>query len=288
MTGYPITFPFLETPAYIRVQITPDGDDTPTLLGESDYSVHLGDAPYVRTAVAYPSTTVVEVFRWLPYEQPMIIPEGGKLPTEALERALDRVTMLAMQSNPDGGYSVPSDGVRDVAIWANPTARALVAPTRTGQIGVQISDKTLWLADSTAVGDWGAYQIPSEPDVWSPDMLYRDGITDFTDRWVGVVPRDFKASHLRISCNYNTGLSLLWSLYEGPSLQTLATGVWTYIGGAGYTYTILVPVASWGRASGGDVLAQGTAITMAGALFDSSYGAQMYGLKLDFLGRWIG
>jgi len=119
-------------------------------------------------------------------------------------------------------------------------------------------------------------------------MLYRDAVpSNFSSRWVGVVPNNFKATHLRISCEYNTGMSLDWDLIEGDSFPTgLAGGFWTHGGGTAYTYSILIPVASWGRYTGGDILTQGTHIRMNGVL-TGGYGAIMNGLKLDFIGKWL-
>jgi Calcineurin-like phosphoesterase len=163
--GYQVTFPFLE-PSHIRVQLLP-AVGPPVLLGESAYTVHTpaGQAAYITTTAPVSPSVTVQIFRWLPYLQPMVIPEGGKLPSAALERALDRAVMLAMQSNPDGGYNVPSDGVRDVAVWADAPARGALLPSRAGQLGVQLGDDTIWIAQSTAAGDWASFSpTPPTPD----------------------------------------------------------------------------------------------------------------------------
>jgi hypothetical protein len=151
---YPILFPYLEA-ADIKVQVTALGAVSATLLSESAYTVHepVDGGAYVTTTAAYPATTTVEVFRFMDYLQPLVMPEGGKLSSVTLEQALDRVTMLAMQGG-DGGYSIPSAGSRDSAIFADAGTRAVTAASRVGQLGVQLDNGSVWRAISTYAGDW--------------------------------------------------------------------------------------------------------------------------------------
>ena len=151
---YPILFPYLEA-ADIKVQVTALGAVSATLLSESAYTVHepVDGGAYVTTTAAYPATTTVEVFRFMDYLQPLVMPEGGKLSSVTLEQALDRVTMLAMQGG-DGGYSIPSAGSRDSAIFADAGTRAVTAASRVGQLGVQLDNGSVWRALSTYAGDW--------------------------------------------------------------------------------------------------------------------------------------
>ena len=152
--AYPILFPYLD-PADIKVQVQAVGAATPTVLAESAYTVHDEDdgAPYVTTTAAYPSTTTVQIFRFMDYLQPLVLPEGGKLSSVTLETALDRLTMLAMQGG-DGGYSLPSAGSRDSAIFADAGTRSVTAASRVGQLGVQLDNGSVWRALSTYAGDW--------------------------------------------------------------------------------------------------------------------------------------
>ena len=151
---YPILFPYLEA-ADIKVQVTALGAASATLLSESAYTVHepVDGGAYVTTTAAYPATTTVEVFRFMDYLQPLVMPEGGKLSSVTLEQALDRVTMLAMQGG-DGGYSIPSAGSRDSAIFADAGTRSVTAASRVGQLGVQLDNGSVWRALSTYAGDW--------------------------------------------------------------------------------------------------------------------------------------
>ena len=151
---YPILFPYLEA-ADIKVQVTALGAVSATLLSESAYTVHepVDGGAYVTTTAAYPATTTVEVFRFMDYLQPLVMPEGGKLSSVTLEQALDRVTMLAMQGG-DGGYSIPSAGSRDSAIFADAGTRATTVASRVGQLGVQLDNGSVWRALSTYAGDW--------------------------------------------------------------------------------------------------------------------------------------
>jgi hypothetical protein len=153
--AYPILFPYLDS-ADIKVQVQAAGAATPTVLTESAYTVHDEEddgAPYVTTTAAYPSTTTVQIFRFMDYLQPVVLPEGGKLSSVIIEQALDRVTMLAMQGG-DGGYTLPSAGSRDSVVFANAGARATTVAARVGQLGVQTDNGSVWRALSTFAGDW--------------------------------------------------------------------------------------------------------------------------------------
>lgn len=153
--AYPILFPYLDS-ADIKVQVQAVGAATPTVLAESAYTVHDEEddgAPYVTTTAAYPSTTTVQIFRFMDYLQPVVLPEGGKLSSVIIEQALDRVTMLAMQGG-DGGYTLPSAGSRDSVVFANAGARATTVAARVGQLGVQTDNGSVWRALSTFAGDW--------------------------------------------------------------------------------------------------------------------------------------
>ena len=164
---YAITFPFLRDAGNIRVRIIPDGG-TATDLDASAYVVHdpEGAAPYVTTQTAYPSTTEVIVFRWVPFTQPLDLPEGGRFPSESMEDALDRLTMLTMQigdmqvAGIEPGITVPAEGLQDVPTWANDAARATVKPARTGQLAFQRDNRGIYFARSTNVGDWQLWTGP--------------------------------------------------------------------------------------------------------------------------------
>lgn len=164
---YAITFPFLRDAGNIRVRIIPDGGNA-TDLDSSAYTVHDPESanPYVTTQTAYPSTTEVIVFRWVPFTQPLDLPEGGRFPSESMEDALDRLTMLSMQigdmqvAGIEPGITVPAEGLQDVPTWANDAARATVKPARTGQLAFQRDTRGIYFARSTNVGDWQLWTGP--------------------------------------------------------------------------------------------------------------------------------
>jgi hypothetical protein len=288
-TAYPVTFPVVST-EHIAVAVESPAGAAAVSLTAAQFTISSTGGGYeIRTATAWPATARVTVFRSVPFDQPFDFQDGGAILPSQIEQGFDRVVMQVQQlwrqvTGGGGGTILPGSGgsVNSVAVFANLTAQLALKPAYVGQWGVRLSDYTAWVGKSLTTGDWEQYFAPQGLDVWSPDMVYRDDVPDFVDRWVGVVPRNFQATHLRIACNYNTGMDILWALYEGQSPQTLAIGNWT----SGVTYTILVPVASWGRASGGDVLTQGTRISMTADL-TGAYGTAMNGLKVDFLGRWL-
>ena len=289
-TAYPVTFPVVST-EHIAVAVESPAGAAAVSLTAAQFTISSTGGGYeIRTATAWPATARVTVFRSVPFDQPFDFQDGGAILPSQIEQGFDRVVMQVQQlwrqvTGGGGGTVLPGSGgtVNSVAVFANLTAQLALKPAYIGQWGVRLSDYTTWMGKSLTTGDWEQYYAPQGLDMWSPDMVYRDNVpATFEARWVGVVPRNFQATHLRISCDYNMGMDINWALYEGQPMTTLATGNWT----AGVTYSILVPVASWGRVAGGDFLAQGTRITMSGGL-TGAYGAVMNGLKVEFLGRWM-
>ncbi len=95
---YFINFKFLEDGEHIGVKVT-GSDNIPHTLAPTHYTVHDVEeaAPYVTTAIAYPNTTDVFIYRTVPYTQPLVVPNAGRLPSTALEKGYDRLTMLVQQ-----------------------------------------------------------------------------------------------------------------------------------------------------------------------------------------------
>jgi len=161
---YPITFPFLKDAANIQVQIVPP-TGSPFKLTSGQFTVHdaEGPNPYVTTATAYGGTYEVIPFRWVQFTQPFEFPNGSALNSVNIERAIDRAVMIAMQTgdmaldDADPTITAPPEGLRDVPTWADAAARASVKPQRVGQLGVQRSDASIWISDSTDVGDWSQF-----------------------------------------------------------------------------------------------------------------------------------
>lgn len=160
-TGYAIPFGFLD-PAHVIVDVQLSGAAAPTRLGSGEYTVVTSGvgAPYVTTVLAYPATATVTISRWVPLTQPLDLPSVGSFSPDALERALDRIVQqiqqIWRQVSGAGEVTGPGDslGIQDVFVFADPAARAVTKPRRVGQLGVQVSDFSIWIAQSTATGDW--------------------------------------------------------------------------------------------------------------------------------------
>lgn len=159
--GYAIPFPFLD-PAHVIVDVLLSGAAAPTRLGMGEYTVVTSGvgAPYVTTATAYPATATVTISRWVPLTQPLNLPGVGAFSPDALERGLDRIVQqiqqIWRQVSGAGEVTGPGDslGIQDVFVFADAAARAVTKPRRVGQLGVQVSDYSIWIAQSTATGDW--------------------------------------------------------------------------------------------------------------------------------------
>lgn len=161
VTGYPIPFSFFD-PAHVLVDVQLSGETSPTRLTSGQFTVvTVGvGAPYVRTATAYPGTATVTISRWVPLTQPFDLPSVGAFSPDALERALDRIVQqiqqIWRQVSGAGEVTGPGDalGLQDVFVFLDPAARSVTKPRRAGQLGVQISDFSIWIAQSTTTGDW--------------------------------------------------------------------------------------------------------------------------------------
>lgn len=122
-------------------------------LAAGNYTV---SAAGVKTATAVPVTSLVTVYRQTAIVQPVDIPEAGAFPARAVEGALDRLTMIA-QERADGTSAYSAVGGQDKAVFADEAARVTAKPGWAGQLGVQLDDATIWIAQSTAIGDWLEY-----------------------------------------------------------------------------------------------------------------------------------
>lgn len=123
----------------------------------TDYT--LGTSGVV-TVAAIPATALVTIFRRTPVTQPTELPSAGALPSDSLELMADRLTMVAqeltsvVQGTGVGKADANGAPITDTATFADATARAAAVPTRVGQIGVQLSDKSVWTATATTAGAW--------------------------------------------------------------------------------------------------------------------------------------
>lgn len=121
-------------------------------------------------------------------------------------------------------------------------------------------------------------------DVWEPHPpYYGEAVPIGLDRWVGTVPRPFAASHLRLSCGSNNGVSLDYNLQIGSDFVVLAQGSWAYQAGV---YSLLVPFSAWDTGLTSNVLPAGAQINLNTEV-SGAYPAVMGGLQIAFLGRWL-
>lgn len=163
---YPVTFPNVSK-TDIRVAITAVGDDEPTLLSNTQFTVHeeVGGGYSVTTTAPVINTSILTVFRHLPLDQPFMFPEGGAFPVREVERAIDRVVMLIQQVARAAGQSgtviLPGPGAEflTLEIFADAAARALAVPGYEGQIGVQLNPRALYIATGIAAGQWAPYAV---------------------------------------------------------------------------------------------------------------------------------
>lgn len=98
----------------------------------------------------------------------------------------------------------------DIAIWANPAARALVTPDRAGAIGVQLSNQSIWIAGSTTIGDWNLFVESTAPSDGEDPILATTNIlnagVDFTPSWDRPHPYQKKISTGNTQTYYQAGL----------------------------------------------------------------------------------
>ena len=168
-TPYPVSFPVV-SPDHIAVTIEDPTGSAPVLLSPAYYTVQYSGGAYSVTTVApYPVTATVTVFRSLPFDQPFEFSQGGPLRTEEIGRAFDRVVMQIHQlwrelTAGEGGTVLPANGAAllPLAVWGDATDRASVQPAYDGQLGVQLFGKQVYMAYSTAVGDWQPYPTVSD------------------------------------------------------------------------------------------------------------------------------
>lgn len=158
VTPYPVEFEFLaETD--IVVQKSPTGTDTWTTLATNLYTVTRDEDTRLGSVTTSPAISAaydVRIKRSTPIVQPTAYPESGAFPAESHETALDRLTMIVQEiaGGDGGGALVAPVALRDVVRWEASTDRGGVVPARRGQLGVQMADATLWMAQSTGAGDW--------------------------------------------------------------------------------------------------------------------------------------
>jgi hypothetical protein len=189
-TPYAFTFPALDR-AHIYVATTTAAGVVTVLAEGVGYTLTTtldGEGRIIGgsivTATAYNSTYKITVFRQTALLQPTELPETGPLPSHAIEIGLDRNTLLlqelhrrllALEGNSDSGSvvvvpagSTGTDSLQDVATFDNATVRGNTKPKRIGQLGLQLSDNTLWRATSISTGAWVSVPITGDTGAAGP------------------------------------------------------------------------------------------------------------------------
>lgn len=172
-TAYQITFPFLDA-SHIYAAVSSDGEEDPVLLEPADYTVTRladGSGGSLVTAEAVTSPATIRIFRDMPLTQPVVLQAAGPLPSRTIEQAFDRLMMQVQQLNRkinglhdlegDDYIEVPGAGatqVLGVETWEDSTERGAKVPKRAGQLGVEKATQSLWIAQSTTVGDWKIFR----------------------------------------------------------------------------------------------------------------------------------
>lgn len=171
--AYPVRFPFLSA-EHIWAAVAQPAGNAAVRLDRSQFTVRRTldpsgqptEAFEVATTVAYPSTAQVGVFREIVFDQPFEFPEAGALSQREIERALDRVVMQIQQlwryvTEGSGGTLsfLPGSGssILSLALWGTALLRSQTKPSYAGQLGVQLSDKSLWISNTAALGDWSEF-----------------------------------------------------------------------------------------------------------------------------------
>ena len=164
-TPYPFPFPYIDG-THLKVIVDKDTDNEQILSYQSEFLVEdVADqegrieSGNVTTVAPVAASSTVTVERQTPLTQLTEYPETGPFPARSHEAALDKIHMILQEMV---GGVVAGDvtvGLQDVLYWATEANRGAVAATRVGQLGVQGSDDTIWIAQSTTAGDWVPFNI---------------------------------------------------------------------------------------------------------------------------------
>ena len=253
VTAYTIPFPFLE-PEYVFAAVTTGATTTeldPSAITVTQDEDEQGGTLVTATAVA--DTSTITIFRRTDRIQPLEFPAAGAFPAESHERALDRLThitqelnnaVLGLQGDAEA-LEVPTAGgaqdLEDTAFFTSDGTRALAAPTRQGQLAVELNTKTLKFGLAAVVGSWSSMRLRNpQENVTSTtptiDML-DDAMTRIAmsgDTTIAVTNYSIGGSCSILLTN-STGVSrtVTWPVgmnWEGGSAPTtVADGEWLWV-----------------------------------------------------------
>ena len=118
VTAYPVPFRF-DSNSHIYVDVTTQAGVTTSLTETTDYVLTgAGEESggEVVTVAAVPATSTVTIYRLVPITQLTSYEEGGDFPASSHERALDKLTQIAQQTERKASQSIrvlEADGERD-------------------------------------------------------------------------------------------------------------------------------------------------------------------------------
>jgi hypothetical protein len=118
VTAYPVPFRFDDN-SHIYVDVTTQSGVTTSLTETTDYVLTgAGEESggEVVTVAAVPATSTVTIYRLVPITQLTSYEEGGDFPASSHERALDKLTQIAQQTERKASQSIrvlEADGERD-------------------------------------------------------------------------------------------------------------------------------------------------------------------------------
>jgi hypothetical protein len=118
VTAYPVPFRF-DSNSHIYVDVTTQAGVTTSLTETTDYVLTgAGEESggEVVTVAAVPATSTVTIYRLVPITQLTSYEEGGDFPASSHERALDKLTQIAQQTERKASQSIrvlEADGERN-------------------------------------------------------------------------------------------------------------------------------------------------------------------------------
>lgn len=228
VTPYPITFPFLLEPSYIKAYTTSDTGVVVQLVLETDYTVTYeadGLSGNLFTVAAVPVTSTITIYREVDETQLTEYHENDDFPAASHERALDKLTMIAQQQSrvidtiadesllvsgaPGSLDPVPFvansvmgfgdtqpitytpeelltflmisatvvSGSQPTAVFLNAAARAAATPGFSGQLGLQVDTRQVYIGTSLVAGGWTVYSGATK--VYADSTARGAGVPDF-------------------------------------------------------------------------------------------------------------
>ena len=123
--------------------------------------------------------------------------------------------------------------------------------------------------------------------IWSSLPFLQSEIVIAESRWLGAVPVNVAPTKgIRISCNSNTGVTIVFNLTKGAALTPVLFSniTWNYVAG---TKTLLIPTTSIVASMLTTGILPGEQVNLNIVSVTGAYGSEMRGLQIDFIGKTI-